>query len=589
MGKILSGWIVFGLFYCAQLVSSSFPTIATPSLGDQFSMSRSPVNLFDRYTQSTPEMSMSFRSKTPIEVSEIGLAESPYSVMNLSTPLSRRINFVDKLRTEVDSSRIIIQSVILECDENNFPTKKALKNLFKWMYSKENLILEEKPSDDPSTKIFSVRFGIGPILFFLKINDGIDTLRRLAIIQEEFIKKMPYMSGDLHGSLLIHEAWYPIITKVEMLFLYKDPTGDERLIEVVQAAKGDSITNVFHEGKNFSIDIQNKKECLHAVGRALGLFQQNFMVYNIADEPESWLTVCHDDLHPDNVFYDQSAKQVYFIDNETMHDSCSISNDFNIFIFDNLFLYDCVKSSMSNYKIYLDLYREFIQGYFEFFSQDVILPLGLYIKKMTVEQFKGAHVFLGDAMYHCNYLHDVLDLNITKIMLSINSDAIKEYFDLTPLHLAVAGKSIKEVSELLSHDTELINTEDIDGHAPIFWAFALGRRDVLELLSKVSGLDINESIDVGGNTLLHYAVGIDDLETIALLLKVGAHVNAQNNKGQTALHIAVDNKNEAAITRLLQVPGINIDLEDKQNRKAYTGTIASHDSAFNNSLSKLLK
>ena len=53
-------------------------------------------------------------------------------------------------------------------------------------------------------------------------------------------------------------------------------------------------------------------------------------------------------------------------------------------------------------------------------------------------------------------------------------------------------------------------------------------------------MNVNESIDIFGNTLLHEAVMKNDVDKIRYLLKQGADVNKKNKFGETPLSLAVE-------------------------------------------------
>ena len=586
MKKIIFSFAMSGFIYYASLVSSdtikdsdrtgkaltdmhsNFQKVAIGRSSSSSSSSAAAAPLSLTGTSSVanqfvvPIHNDGILSKTPIFVRtgassvtpSVLLKNSPMGVANIAlTPAVTPISFISRFKQDILSSGINVEFVDVVCDEYDYPTVESFEALLNSKYEGSKYTVHEIPVDKFS-RVYSALSESGQN-FFLKISNNEDTSKNLAAVQEQFIKKMPHESANSNSASSV-QAGYPIITKVERFFIYKCGKSHEEIIEVTQAAQGQSISDIFNNGKNFVNNIQTKKECLHAVGRALGLFQQAFMIYRILDKPESWLTASHNDLHPDNVFYDQHDSQVYFIDNETMRDRCSVLEDFNTFIFDNLFLYNCVNKNKNNYKIYLDLYCAFLEGYLASFPTDKIIPLGLYLKKVTTEKLAQAHVFLDDATYHYNYIHEILDFNITKIMLSIQRDAIQEKFDLTPLHLAVVERSIDKINKLLGADdhanAELINTEDLDGFTPLFWALAQGDADIMKLLCR-PGVDLNASIDLFDNTLLHYAAAMNYGDIVSVLLAAGADVKALNDDDKTPLDIAVDNQSQATIALLQAV------------------------------------
>ena len=90
------------------------------------------------------------------------------------------------------------------------------------------------------------------------------------------------------------------------------------------------------------------------------------------------------------------------------------------------------------------------------------------------------------------------------------------------------------------------------------------KRRLLETFVKnTCGGNINR-IDKDGNTLLHAAVGLNELTTIKLLLENGADINQSDLDNSTPLHCAVY-KNNLDVTKLLIENDANINQPDFDN------------------------
>lgn len=76
------------------------------------------------------------------------------------------------------------------------------------------------------------------------------------------------------------------------------------------------------------------------------------------------------------------------------------------------------------------------------------------------------------------------------------------------------------------------------------------------------------STDELGNTPLHIATQLQNMESVRKLLHAGAPRNAQNQRGQTALHVAcsVENRPNTALIELLLSNGCNKNITDNYNR-----------------------
>ncbi len=110
--------------------------------------------------------------------------------------------------------------------------------------------------------------------------------------------------------------------------------------------------------------------------------------------------------------------------------------------------------------------------------------------------------------------------------------AMEEKTDI--LQAARDGKT-KQVSKLLTKNSDLVNAQDVDGtplHKSSFW----GRTETAKLLLQYNA-DVNAQ-DGHKSTPLHYASSWGQTETAQLLLKHKADVNAQDEHKQTPLHIA---------------------------------------------------
>ncbi len=84
-------------------------------------------------------------------------------------------------------------------------------------------------------------------------------------------------------------------------------------------------------------------------------------------------------------------------------------------------------------------------------------------------------------------------------------------------------------------------------------------------------LEKNKSIfgrDVNGETALHRAVRNGDLNAVTQLLKEGAFINAQNNQGETPLHILAATHGHIKMAKLLIEKGIDLALVDNKGDTA---------------------
>ncbi len=134
----------------------------------------------------------------------------------------------------------------------------------------------------------------------------------------------------------------------------------------------------------------------------------------------------------------------------------------------------------------------------------------------------------------------------------------------TPLEQAVSIGDYNVVKLLIEHGANVDYTnpyvEHSYGTSTVFIAAGLGKNNILELLLDISSKNINKR-DARGNTPLmaaareHKADG-NYPETIKILLKYGANVNATNKRGETALFIKkLKGKKNPKIVKILQENG----------------------------------
>ena len=81
------------------------------------------------------------------------------------------------------------------------------------------------------------------------------------------------------------------------------------------------------------------------------------------------------------------------------------------------------------------------------------------------------------------------------------------------------------------------------------------------LLNSGANPNIPSTLEVGFNSPLHTACNKGAMEVIEMLVKAGANVNARNQLGQTALHVATRQRNVPLAKYLLSV-GVDATIRD---------------------------
>ena len=148
----------------------------------------------------------------------------------------------------------------------------------------------------------------------------------------------------------------------------------------------------------------------------------------------------------------------------------------------------------------------------------------------------------------------------------------------TSLHIAVLAGNV-EVSQLLIEHSINLDARDAEGWTLLHMVAYRGLFEVARIL-----LERHEAIKASlnmrnkkGRTALHLASRHHHASTVALLLKFGADVQAQDNYGMTPLHLALrgpmrlhclvyDGKSSAIIAQLLLAHGAGVHVRDKNNQ-----------------------
>ncbi|KAH3768036.1 Neurofibromin 1 [Pelomyxa schiedti] len=150
-----------------------------------------------------------------------------------------------------------------------------------------------------------------------------------------------------------------------------------------------------------------------------------------------------------------------------------------------------------------------------------------------------------------------------------NAEAVKEFLKLdselaasissttsaTPLHVAISNGHVQVVKVLLrAPSTKLLKNSS--GFTPLMLALTAGKEDcTFAILLSHHSVDMQHRL-ADGTTVLHLAVR-QSLPRIAMILfalvEHGADINANDNNGDTPLHIAVKENNQPAIDCLLDL------------------------------------
>jgi len=127
----------------------------------------------------------------------------------------------------------------------------------------------------------------------------------------------------------------------------------------------------------------------------------------------------------------------------------------------------------------------------------------------------------------------------------------------TPLHIASSEGLVRNVVLLLQSKADA-NAHDRRGSTPLHDALRRREDEVCELLLR-HGATL-ETFDGAG--ALNDAAAKDDTDHLARLIRFRCDVNAQDKLGRSPLHVAASCSKVNALNFLLNVPGVNPNLED---------------------------
>ncbi len=126
-----------------------------------------------------------------------------------------------------------------------------------------------------------------------------------------------------------------------------------------------------------------------------------------------------------------------------------------------------------------------------------------------------------------------------------------------------------------------VNATDANGVTALMYAAMNGCTDAAEILLSVPGIELEKKEPFSGATALHFAASYGFTDMCALLVKAGADINTTNNRGFTALAVAVSNElthNAGKATDFLMRAGTDLEIESGNGDTALT-LAACHGSA----------
>lgn len=130
----------------------------------------------------------------------------------------------------------------------------------------------------------------------------------------------------------------------------------------------------------------------------------------------------------------------------------------------------------------------------------------------------------------------------------------------TKLHEAVQNQGLYRFDEILQSEMKNVNTKDVNGRTPLYYAVLKGNYRVVRLLL-AAGADV-DSVGKDGRSLLHVCACRNDFPmTLEHLLFMGADPNIPDTGGVTPLTYALMQKNTST-AHILIMRGADIYVPD---------------------------
>lgn len=156
---------------------------------------------------------------------------------------------------------------------------------------------------------------------------------------------------------------------------------------------------------------------------------------------------------------------------------------------------------------------------------------------------------------------------IVKLLLSKKADATIAAGPegQLPLHMACGRLSgaleiVRTLLKVSGKDPKLVT--DKNGHTPLFLSVMVGNQQVVkELLSSQGEQQVKITSGTTVDTVLHAAARKKDVDIAKILVENGCPVDLQNTEGQTALHIAAYEGDEAMV-KFLQTARVDANIAD---------------------------
>ena len=162
-------------------------------------------------------------------------------------------------------------------------------------------------------------------------------------------------------------------------------------------------------------------------------------------------------------------------------------------------------------------------------SAESLLKLGARISTLDESNYSALHTAVK-----YNYIE------LAKLLLDYGADVnLQSIFNGTPLHIAVDNKNY-DIAKLLLDYNASVSIPDRLGYTSLHSAVRIMRPDFIKLLLQYANENIIDIQNKYGNTPLHLAALLDDMNSIETLLLYKPNIKIHNNDNETPIDIAYD-------------------------------------------------
>ncbi|KAH9512284.1 hypothetical protein Btru_041383 [Bulinus truncatus] len=143
----------------------------------------------------------------------------------------------------------------------------------------------------------------------------------------------------------------------------------------------------------------------------------------------------------------------------------------------------------------------------------------------------------------------------------------------TALHFSSLKGRIEVVDLLLLHGADPNKCTKTFGTTPLMLASAAGHLAVVQSLARCPRLELNLCDKIEGKSALIYAVQLNRLSVVKLLIESGADVNATSSSGLTALHMGTINGFNEIVDYLISRPDTNVNSESSDGNSPLLSSV----------------